>query len=119
MKALSSFLRPEFLNRVDEVITFNSLSEENFASIAEIMLNELKTALAEKDIRLSWEKDVERFIASASYSHKYGARNMRRYISVHIEDPLAEQIIANYGRALVGAEITVSADGQSLSVRCI
>ena len=119
MKALSAFLRPEFLNRVDEVITFNSLTEEHFASIAEIMLTQLRTALEEKDIRLTWDKNVERFIASASFSHKFGARNMRRYISSHVEDPLAEQIIAGYGRALTGAKITVSADGQSLEVTCI
>ena len=83
------------------------------------MLGQLRTALEEKDIRLTWDKDVERFIASASYSHKFGARNMRRYISTHIEDPLAEQIIAGYGRSLSGAKIKVSENNTELEVTCI
>ena len=108
MRALSAFLRPEFINRVDEVITFNSLTETHFASIAEIMLGELKTALAEKEIALSWNEDVPAYIGTHSYSHKFGARNMRRYISREIEDPLAEQIIAGYGRKITSAVISLS-----------
>ena len=110
MRALSDFLRPEFINRVDEVITFNALTEENFASIAEIMLGELKTALLEKDILLSWSEEVPAYIGTHSYSHKFGARNMRRYISRAIEDPLAEEIIAGYGRSLSKAVISIVDD---------
>ena len=110
MRALSAFLRPEFINRVDEVITFNSLSEENFNAIAAIMLNELKTALIEKEISLSWSDDVPAYIGKHSYSQKFGARNMRRFISKEIEDPLAEEIIKGYGKALTGAVISIEND---------
>ncbi|MBR4033697.1 MAG: ATP-dependent Clp protease ATP-binding subunit, partial [Clostridia bacterium] len=117
MRALSGFLRPEFINRVDEVITFNSLTEDNFASIAEIMLGELKTALLEKDILLSWSEEVPAYIGKHSYSHKFGARNMRRYISRTIEDPLAEEIIAGYGKSL--SKATISIEDDKPVVRCI
>ena len=117
MRALSGFLRPEFINRVDEVITFNSLTEDNFASIAEIMLGELKTALLEKDILLSWSEEVPAYIGKHSYSHKFGARNMRRYICRTIEDPLAEEIIAGYGKSL--SKATISIEDDKPVVRCI
>ncbi|MBQ8356241.1 MAG: AAA family ATPase [Clostridia bacterium] len=106
-KALSTFLRPEFLNRVDEVITFRALDENDFTRIAAIMMGELKTALAERKIKLFYGNDVLAHIAGESYSHKFGARNMRRYIQTHIEDALAEKIIADYKRTISGAEITV------------
>ncbi len=92
-KALSDFLRPEFLNRVDEIITFNSLSMENFVGIAKIMLGDLKKALAEKHIGLSYTDAAADIIAEKSYSVKFGARNMRRYIQTEIEDKAAEQIV--------------------------
>ncbi|MBO5269186.1 MAG: AAA family ATPase [Clostridia bacterium] len=118
MRALSAFLRPEFINRVDEVITFNSLTETNFAAIAEIMLRELQTALAEKEIALTWSENVPAYVGKHSSSHKFGARNMRRYISREIEDPLAEQIIAGYGTKLTAATISLSEDDK-LVIRCI
>ena len=117
MRALSAFLRPEFINRVDEVITFNSLTEENFSAIATIMLHELKAALLEKEISLSWSEDVPAYIGKHSYSQKFGARNMRRFISREIEDPLAEEIIKGYGRALSG--VVISIEGDKPVVRCI
>ncbi len=117
MRALSAFLRPEFLNRVDEVITFNSLTEENFGAIASIMLRELRTALLEKGITLSWSDDVPLYIAKHSFSQKFGARNMRRFISREIEDPLAEEIIKGYGSALSSAVISIENDRPM--VRCI
>lgn len=86
-KALSTFLRPEFLNRVDEVITFRSLDKEDFAKIAGIMMEELKTALAERNIRLTYSDKALALIAENSYSHKFGARNMRRYIQTHVRIP--------------------------------
>ncbi|MBE6554800.1 MAG: ATP-dependent Clp protease ATP-binding subunit [Ruminococcaceae bacterium] len=106
-KALSTFLRPEFLNRVDEVITFRALDREDFVRIAAIMAGELRDALAEKGITLNVTEEALSLIAERSYSHKFGARNMRRYIQTHVEDVLAERIIADYRRsitqALVGA----------------
>ena len=110
-KALSTFLRPEFLNRVDEVITFRSLDETDFVRIASIMMNELKTALEEKGICLTVSDESLAHIAKHSYSHKFGARNMRRYIQTHVEDALAEKIIADYTRSITHASVTVT-DGE-------
>ncbi len=95
-KALESFLRPEFLNRVDEIITFRSLDEEDFVRIASIMLDELKSALAEKNMKLSYTAAAAELIADRSFSRKYGARNMRRFIQKEVEDRLAGMIIADY-----------------------
>ena len=95
-KALESFLRPEFLNRVDEIITFRRLDESDFERIAGIMLGELQQALAEKNIKLSFTPAVSALIAKQSFSYKFGARNMRRYIQKEVEDRLAEKLIADY-----------------------
>ena len=80
MKALEEIMRPEFLNRIDEIIAFNQLTEENFRQIAEIMLNELRGTLADKDIRLTWDDSLLAYLTEKSYSVKYGARNLRRLI---------------------------------------
>lgn len=108
MKALKAFLRPEFINRVDEVIIFRALSAEDFTHIARIMLDELADALAEKAITFTYTEEAAALVASASYSETYGARNMRRYIQRHVEDPLAERIIADYTHTLTQACLTVS-----------
>lgn len=115
-KALASFLRPEFINRVDEIITFRSLNREDFRGIAGIMLTQLKDALAEKDLVLHYTDAVTEYIAEHSFSAKFGARNMRRFIQREIEDPLAELIIADYVHRYKSAELSVC-DG-SLTVRC-
>ncbi|MDO4515993.1 MAG: ATP-dependent Clp protease ATP-binding subunit [Bacillota bacterium] len=96
MKALQQFLRPEFINRVDEVVCFNQLTEENFRSIALIMLRELKDVLAQKDLTFTWEETVLDVLVKDSYSAAYGARNLRRYIQKHLEDPIANRIIESY-----------------------
>ncbi len=116
-KALASFLRPEFLNRVDEIITFRSLTEEDFSHIAEIMLGELRLALAEKGIRLEYSKEATAFIAKNSYSQKFGARNMRRYIQREVEDRLAELIVSNYQKKFTVA--SVQSDGNGLQITCL
>ncbi len=110
-KALASFLRPEFINRVDEVITFRSLDEDDFVKIASLMLDELKDALAERAIALSYTADAAAFIAHESFSVKFGARNMRRYIQTHVEDPLANLVIASRGNKISNAYLTVE-DGK-------
>ena len=117
MKALEGFLRPEFINRVDEIITFNSLTEDNFAKIAEIMLGELGIALAEKGINLSYTDEVLAFVGEKSYSAKFGARNMRRFIQTHIEDAIAEKVIADYNRTITKVHISIS-EGE-ISVACM
>lgn len=106
-KALSTFLRPEFLNRVDEVITFRSLDEADFVKIASILMNELTTALGERGITLKVSAPALELIAKNSYSHKFGARNMRRYIQTHVEDALAERIIADHNRSITHASVGV------------
>ena len=119
MKALSSFLRPEFINRVDEIITFNSLTEENFKHIAVIMLDELKSALAEKNIRFTYSDEAVAYIAQNSFSQKFGARNMRRFIRCNVEDQLAERIISDYTRSISGAVLNYSEEENKLTVECI
>lgn len=119
MKALSSFLRPEFINRIDEIITFRSLSEKDFEKIAEIMLNELKSVLEEKGIRFVYSSPAVAYIAQNSYSQKFGARNMRRYISRHVEDLIAERIIADYHHTIQGIALKYSKKENKLSVECI
>ena len=119
MKALSDFLRPEFINRVDEIITFRSLDEKDFCEIAKIMLEELKTALADKNIKFKYSQPAVEYIARNSYSRKFGARNMRRFIRSHVEDPLAEKIIADYTKSIIGAALGYSKKEDKLTVECI
>ena len=104
--ALASFLRPEFINRVDEIITFRSLDKNDFVSIASIMLNELKDVLDKKGIRLTWDDGVPTQIAERSFSIKFGARNMRRFIETEVEDPIANEVIAHYATGLIGVHLS-------------
>ena len=106
-KSLSEFLRPEFINRIDEIITFRSLEEEDFAAIASIMLGELRDALAEKDISFTFTRQAAALIAKNSYSRKYGARNLRRYIRTEVEDKLAAEIIKGYDKNITMAAVSV------------
>ena len=96
VKALSEFLRPEFINRVDEVISFNKLTEENFRAIAGIMLTDLQQALSERGIDFTWDESVIDALVKKSYSVTYGARNLRRTIQKELEDPIAQKIIESF-----------------------
>ena len=107
MKALQQFLRPEFINRVDAVITFNRLSEENFQSIARIMLGELQTSLKEKGITFTYDDALVAFLTHQSYSRTYGARNLRRTIQKELEDPMATRIIDSYENPVTQIKATV------------
>ena len=107
MKALNEFLRPEFINRVDEVVCFNQLSEENFRSIAALMLSELRDVMAEKNITLTWDDSLIDHLVKEGYSVTYGARNLRRLIQKQIEDAIAEKLIA--GRNTKVSAICLSA----------
>ena len=98
MKALSEFLRPEFLNRVDEIITFHTLTQDDFTAIAALMMGDCAAVLADKGMKLSWTDKALKLIAEKSYSSKYGARNMRRYIQTEVEDRVAAEIIAQHGQ---------------------
>ena len=96
MKALGEFLRPEFINRVDEIVCFNQLSEDNFRGIADIMLAELQQSLEGRGITFTWDESVKDYLVKKSYSVAYGARNLRRAIQTDLEDPIAERIIKSY-----------------------
>ena len=117
MKALGEFLRPEFLNRVDEVICFNRLDEKNFAGIAHIMLDELQKSLEDKGLHFMWDEDVEDYLVKKSYSATYGARNLRRTIQKELEDVMAAQIIDSYEHPVT--QIHASVEDGKLVVRSL
>ena len=117
MKALGEFLRPEFLNRVDEVICFNRLDEQNFAGIARIMLSELQKSLEDKGLHFTWDEDVEDYLVKKSYSATYGARNLRRTIQKELEDVMAAQIIDSYEHPVT--QIHASMEDGKLVVRSL
>ena len=108
LEALGEFLRPEFLNRVDEVICFNSLTEENFAEIAVLMLNEVRDVMKTRDMTLTWDESVPAWLVKKGYSTVYGARNLRRLIQKEVEDTVAARIVEARGTAL--SEIRLTAD---------
>ena len=117
MKALRSFLRPEFINRVDEIITFNHLSEENFLGIADIMLKELQDSLNARGLKLTWTDDVRQLLTKKAYSVTYGARNLRRTIQKELEDPISEAIIDSFENPISSIEITEENDAVKLNIR--
>ena len=117
MKALGEFLRPEFLNRVDEVICFNRLDEKNFAGIAHIMLDELQKSLEDKGLHFTWDEAVEEYLVKKSYSATYGARNLRRTIQKELEDVMAAQIIDSYEHPVT--QIHASVEDGKLVVRSL
>ena len=102
MKALQSFLRPEFINRVDEIITFNHLSKAHFAGIADIMLRELRESLSQRGLTFQWTEDVRDHLVDGAYSVTYGARNLRRFIQQELEDPISEVIIDSFESPIAG-----------------
>ena len=107
MGALREFLRPEFINRVDEIITFNRLTEENFLGIADIMLEELRQSLANRGLILTWEDALRSYLVEKAYSITYGARNLRREIQKSLEDPISERIIDSFENPISALHIVV------------
>ena len=107
MKALQGFLRPEFINRVDEIITFNHLTEENFLGIADIMLKELKESLSSRGLMLTWDDTLRQYLVKKAYSMVYGARNLRRTIQRDLEDPISEKIIDSFEAPISSIHICV------------
>jgi ATP-dependent Clp protease ATP-binding subunit ClpA len=110
MKALRQFLRPEFINRVDEIVCFNKLSEEDFRPIARLMLDELKASMKEKGLTLSYDEDLVKHLVKKSYSAAYGARNLRRTIQKEVEDALALEIINSYDHPVTQIAVTAEED---------
>ena len=107
MKALQDVLRPEFLNRVDEIVCFNHLTKENFAGIARIMLDELKASLGDKGYTLRYDEALVDYLVEKSYSLTYGARNLRRLIQKELEDPMAARIIDAFEHPITQISATV------------
>ena len=116
MKALQGFLRPEFLNRVDEIITFNHLSEENFLNIADIMMKELQTSLEDRGLTFTWDDSIRDYLVKKAYSVTYGARNLRRTIQRSLEDPISEAIIDSFEHPISKLHAYVENDEVKLNV---
>ena len=110
MKALQDFLRPELINRVDEIVYFNQLTEEHFAGIAHIMLDELQTSLADKGYRFTYDEALVSYLVKKSYSATYGARNLRRTIQKELEDTMAARIIDAFEHPITQIRATVEND---------
>ena len=117
MKALSEFLRPEFINRVDEIITFHHLTEENFLGIADIMLAELRDSLNARGLSLTWGEDLRQLLVKKAYSLTYGARNLRRTIQKELEDPISEAIIDSFENPISSIHIRTSEDKVVLDIQ--
>ena len=117
MKALRQFLRPEFINRVDEIVCFNKLSEEDFRPIARLMLDELKASMKEKGLTLSYDEELVKCLVKKSYSASYGARNLRRTIQKEVEDALALEIINSYDHPV--SQIAVTAEEDRVVIRAL
>ena len=110
MKALQDFLRPEFINRVDEIVYFHQLTEDNFKNIAALMLQELKDSLAEKHITLTWDESLLSYLVKKSYSAAYGARNLRRCIQKELEDVIAQRIIDSWQNPVTHLNVLADED---------
>ena len=108
VKALEEIMRPEFLNRIDDIISFSHLTKEDFRGIATIMLGQLRDTLAENNIRLTWDDSLVDYLIEDSFSVKFGARNLRRAIEKQVEDELANRIIAAWEHPLSGAHVSAA-----------
>ena len=117
MKALQQFLRPEFLNRVDEIVYFNKLTEENFLPIARLMLDELRDSLKEKGLTFTYDVELVKWLGKKSYSAAYGARNLRRTIQKEVEDVLAVEIINSFDHPVT--HLSVTAEEDKVTVRAL
>ena len=117
MKALQEFLRPEFINRVDEIVYFNQLTEDNFKAIAALMLQELQDSLAEKGIVFTWQDSLLDYLVEKSYSAAYGARNLRRLVQKELEDAIAARIIDSWEHPVT--QLHASANGEELCLTAL
>ena len=114
--ALEAFLRPEFLNRVDEIVVFNRLTRQHFSAICAIMLGELKQVLAEKDVSFTWTEGVVDHLADKGFSEKYGARNLRRLIQRDLEDLIALELVTRYQETVTAIAADADEKGITLQV---
>ena len=117
LEMLKQTIRPEFINRVDEIITFNRLTEENFLGIADIMLAELQQNLAERGLVVNFSEAVRQYLVKEAYSVTYGARNLRRTIQRRLEDPISEKIIDSFEHPISSIHIAVENDNISVAAQ--
>ena len=117
MKALQQFLRPEFINRVDEIVCFNKLAEEDFRPIARLMLDELRESMKEKGLTFSYDDALVAYLVKKSYSAAYGARNLRRTIQKEVEDQLALTIINSYDHPVT--QLAASAEEEKVVIQAL
>ena len=117
MKGLREFLRPEFLARVDEIVVFKPLSEESYAKIAKLNLEELRGPLEEKKLKLVISDDVYAAVAKKAFGGKFGGRDIRRVIRTDIEDKIAELLIENSEKQFGEVEITASGDEIAVNLK--
>ena len=115
--ALEDFLRPEFINRVDDIVVFNRLTRENFGFICRIMLDDLKSVLAEKNVAFTYDDAAVALLVEKGYSEKYGARNLRRLIQTDVEDAVAAVIIESYQNAVTSVSLTAENGALKLESR--
>ena len=116
MKALRSFLRPEFMGRIDEIVVFNPLSEESYAKIAKLMLNEMVEPLAEKEIALNVDDSAYKYIAHKAFGGKFGGRDIRRVIRKEVEDKVANLIIDSGENGIKSISIKANDDNSALVI---
>ena len=114
MAALKEFLRPEFLNRVDEIITFNHLTKENFLEITDIMLRGLQENLSSRGLTFDWEEPVKEYLVKEAFSTVYGARNLQRTIQRLVEDPISEKIIDSFDHPISAIHVSVGKSGLNI-----
>ena len=114
MAALKEFLRPEFLNRVDEIITFNHLTKENFLEITDIMLRGLQENLSSRGLTFDWEEPVKEYLVKEAFSTVYGARNLQRTIQRLVEDPISEKIIDSFDHPISAIHVSVGESGLNI-----
>ncbi len=110
MKALQDFLRPEFINRLDEIVYFHKLTQENIRAITGLMLGQLRDVMAERNMHLSWDGAVEEYLAQKGYSATYGARNLQRLLQKEVEDAIAVEIVDHRQGAVSQVKLTVQDD---------
>ena len=111
----ADYFKPEFINRIDEIVRFKPLSQDDLAIIVEIQLGKLRNRLAERRLSLVVTKEAEDWLARAGYDPDYGARPLRRVLQRNIEDPLALALLE--GRYLEGSTVTVEVDGDAIVLR--
>ena len=116
LKALSEIMRPEFINRIDEIVAFNTLSEENFHEIAKIQLSDLQKTLADRNVTLSWDDAFLDYVTKKSYSVKFGARNLQRLLQKEVEDVLATRMIENYAHPVTAVHLSAKDGAADISI---